>query len=473
MTTTVDRVVLSWPTHLADVATAGGKATSWIQVAKIGSFVSARYGKFSITKHDLSQMLHNFETITPKAPTQLPVDYDHLSMDPQRPGDGVAAGWISKLELREDSNELWAEVEWTPDAATKIGKKEYQFVSPSFVKDYVYKDGKTIGTTLLAAAITNHPFLEGMAALTLSAGLTDLAMALEAPPPRDNGEVVEKVSMDIGQKVSVKDAAVQRPEHVGMPFEIVEVVGEGDDAFVALKSMDGTTWKYFRATDLEPARTAPPVVPVVPPVVPAVSAVPALSDREKTMSQMFKLRDAKGTEVELSAEDLEKAGIKVVPEGSVALPTAEVDKLKGEVKSLSDQVTTLATTAAEADKRARTVELKTELDRLSKGGFITKPERDWAEKSYGEATNLDTFKAWAATKIVKVVDLEKEHGSGHDEGQGGDAGKAATEKIMALAHKIAAERRISLAQAIVQASKQDPEAVAEYQEQFRPVEARV
>jgi hypothetical protein len=36
------------------------------------------------------------------------------------------------------------------------------------VKDYKHKDGRKLGTTLLAAAITNHPFLEGMAALHLS-----------------------------------------------------------------------------------------------------------------------------------------------------------------------------------------------------------------------------------------------------------------------------------------------------------------
>ncbi len=36
------------------------------------------------------------------------------------------------------------------------------------MKDHAHKDGTKIGTTLLAAAITNHPFLEGMQALTLN-----------------------------------------------------------------------------------------------------------------------------------------------------------------------------------------------------------------------------------------------------------------------------------------------------------------
>ena len=56
-----------------------------------GSFQSNRYGKFSITNVDLSQMLQNFNEVTPRAPTQLPIDYDHLSMDPKKPGDGIPA----------------------------------------------------------------------------------------------------------------------------------------------------------------------------------------------------------------------------------------------------------------------------------------------------------------------------------------------------------------------------------------------
>jgi hypothetical protein len=59
-----------------------------------------------------------------------------------------------------------------------IENRAYRFVSPSFVKDHTHKDGRKIGTTLLAAAITNHPFLEGMSALTLYSfsAMGDLAL---------------------------------------------------------------------------------------------------------------------------------------------------------------------------------------------------------------------------------------------------------------------------------------------------------
>jgi hypothetical protein len=254
------RVVLSWPSALNLTDEAGAEPRSWIQVAKTGSFVSKQYGKFAITRDDLAQMLHNFANVTPKAPTELPIDYDHLSMDPKKPGDGVAAGWVKKLELRDGGDALWAEVEWTPKAAEAIKNREYQFVSPSFVKGHTYKDGSQIGTTLLAAAITNHPFLEGMQALTLRtpaiAGV-HLSVALRDLVATEDGRV--SLSTVIGQRVTVGSQHARTPQHVGATFEVLKVEGmPGDgDARVWLKDLTtGVPIGWYRADELEPARAA-------------------------------------------------------------------------------------------------------------------------------------------------------------------------------------------------------------------------
>lgn len=264
------RIVLANPSLLK--APSAESPRSWIQLAKTGTFVSNRYGKFEITKTDLSQMLHNFVHVTPKSPTELPVDVDHLSMDPKKPGDGVAAGWMKRLELRDEGEELWAEVEWTPTWAEKIRNKEYRFVSPSFVKDHTHKDGEKIGTTLLAAAITNHPFLEGMKALTLYnfSALGDLAMMV-------SGKVVSLA--EVGQRVMVAPGEARTQDEVVGTFEVSEMVGDGDDAFIAVKDAQGNIHKWFRATELLPASATPanPAAPALPAgsAVPAVSALPA------------------------------------------------------------------------------------------------------------------------------------------------------------------------------------------------------
>src|SRR5688572_22318575 len=100
----IAHIPISFPSliQLGAKPAAGDAPKSWIQLAKTGKFVSNRYGKFEITPTDLAQMLHNFQHVTPKAPTELPVDYDHLSMEVKKPGDGVAAGWFKALELRNE-----------------------------------------------------------------------------------------------------------------------------------------------------------------------------------------------------------------------------------------------------------------------------------------------------------------------------------------------------------------------------------
>jgi hypothetical protein len=259
--TSLQRVVLAFPSliSLTGLTSEADAPRSWIQLAKTGAFQSTRYGQFAITRDDLTQMLGNFRNVTPKAPTELPIDYDHLSMDPKKPGDGVAAGWLKAVELRADGDELWGEVEWTPEAADLIRKRAYKFVSPSFVKDHVHKDGTKIGTTLLAAAITNHPFLEGMQALTLynASVLGDLAMT--AIPAQRPTPTVRHLA-EIGQHVSFVTDGERTPELTdeerAQTLLVKSTVGDGDDQFVRLTRLDGTEFGWFRVTQLEPA-TAP------------------------------------------------------------------------------------------------------------------------------------------------------------------------------------------------------------------------
>jgi hypothetical protein len=259
----LERVILNWPTAL-DLK-AGAAPRSWIQLARTGKFVSKRYGRFEISRADLAQMYRNFNEVTPKAPTELPVDYDHLGMDPKQPLDGIAAGWMKRLELRANGDELWAEVEWTDRAAQAIRAKEYKFISPSFVKDHTHKDGTKIGATLLAAAVTNFPFLEGMASLTLA---TPAVGAMNLDAPLRDLLATEDAALSlatIGQRVTVSEQHARSPQHVGATFEVLKVDGMGgDDARVWLKDVatGEPVGSWYRGDELEPARAdAPSPIP--------------------------------------------------------------------------------------------------------------------------------------------------------------------------------------------------------------------
>lgn len=256
--TSLDHVLLSHPS-LVSLADDSPSTRSWIQVARTGSFTSNRYGKFSITREDLAQMLHNFRHVTPASPTELPVDYDHLSMSPQRPGDGVAAGWFKQLELRDGGETLWGEIEWTPDGADHIRNKRYRFISPSFVKDHVSKTGAKIGTTLLAAAVTNHPFLENMAAITLADDqfYQDVKCDVGLCACLVKGSKAAVALSEIGQRVSFHEDPSRTPEVPdewrGQTLEVVSIIGDGDDAFLRLKTLDGQVRGWFRVDQLGPA----------------------------------------------------------------------------------------------------------------------------------------------------------------------------------------------------------------------------
>lgn len=597
----LSRVILSWPKNLADKPKDGSRR-SWNQLVRTGQFHSNRYGKFSITKADLSQMLANFKDVTPQAPTELPIDYDHLSMDPKKPGDGIAAGWMKQLELREDGDELWAEIEWTETGADRVERKEYRFVSPSFVKDHKHKDGRKIGTTLLAAAITNHPFLEGMQALSLynCSTVNELFHGRDIKPEQVAVSAHEVFLMsEVGQRAMIAPGHARTMDETGGTFEIVEVVGQGDDAFVVLKDANGVLHKWFRSTELLPASATP--MPVAPNLVPgtpnallppdpgapahpevaaqveaaaaeagakaaALGASPeeqaaameaaraeatalsaqadptadgatpaaAMADgtdpaasaaaatavaegdgtktpdvkaaeevkgnkkavdgseetsengapdetdplkkavgallgakapvKKVTNMSKFMLRNDKNEEIPVSEEQLAAAGIRIVKDGETVIGTKELGDLNGKVTNLSSQVETLANATVVSQKKASSIELKAELDRLSTGGYILKTNRDYAEKKWGESTDLADFKEWAGQFTTVIVQLNKEHGSGRDNDE--PEGKEAANQLITLANTISREKGINLRDAMIQASVQMPSAAEAYREQF-------
>lgn len=92
------------------------------------------------------------------------IDYEHQTMLTVENGQPApAAGWFSKLEWRDDG--LYAiDVRWTERATGLIEGEEYKYISPVFAYD------KKTGAikTLLNAALTNNPALDGMEAVAAS-----------------------------------------------------------------------------------------------------------------------------------------------------------------------------------------------------------------------------------------------------------------------------------------------------------------
>lgn len=136
---------------------------SEIQITKIGEWKGHPTGSFKITEEINEKFVENFEA----GERDVVVDYQHLSLDGGA-NDAKAAGWTKKL-VNKGKDGLWAVVEWTKKAAEMIKEKEYRYISPEFHLNYPNKETKKKqGATLLAIALTNRPFLEGMAPVALS-----------------------------------------------------------------------------------------------------------------------------------------------------------------------------------------------------------------------------------------------------------------------------------------------------------------
>ncbi len=161
-----DGVLCREAIELAD-ATSTDDGPRWIQIAKVGAFRGHPAGPFALTPETFDEIVRNFRATENRA---IPVDFEHASeADPTSgsvPAIGAPAqGWIRDLDNR-GAGGLWGLVEWLPQARQYIREGAYRYLSPAIrfgARDRV--TGAQIGARLTSAALTNQPFLDGMAAL--------------------------------------------------------------------------------------------------------------------------------------------------------------------------------------------------------------------------------------------------------------------------------------------------------------------
>lgn len=141
--------------------------TTWNQIARLGEYRGHRQGEFAFTRETFAEIIANFRATQNR---RAPVDYEHLSevLPENAAQEGVpAVAWVVALEDR-GAEGLWAAFEWVdPQAVEYVRSKRYLYVSPAVSFSATDKvSGADIGARLTSVALTNHPFLDGMAPLT-------------------------------------------------------------------------------------------------------------------------------------------------------------------------------------------------------------------------------------------------------------------------------------------------------------------
>jgi Mu-like prophage I protein len=131
----------------------------WIELIPAGKF-SAVDGRGPFENEKPDQVVA--ASIAKMPEVGLVLDYDHstdLAAPEGRPAP--AAGWIKGFKV--ENGAIFAQVEWTKEAAAALEEKKYRYVSPVFEHD---KHGKV--ERILRAALTNNPALINLPALAQS-----------------------------------------------------------------------------------------------------------------------------------------------------------------------------------------------------------------------------------------------------------------------------------------------------------------
>jgi phage I-like protein len=163
-----------------DLALPPGRAPEWVHLFPGDGEVKGRDGR-AWQLIDPAALVLNFQS----AGIDLPVDYEHQNDTPKAKLNGPvpAAGWIK--DLKTDETGVWGRVEWTATAAEMIGRKEYRYLSPSFL----YHPQTRQIVKLKGAGLVHNPNLH----LTALASQED---AMMPPKPTDQNAPKKPVKSD-------------------------------------------------------------------------------------------------------------------------------------------------------------------------------------------------------------------------------------------------------------------------------------
>ena len=142
---------------------------TWVQVARYGEFQGHPQGPFRFDAQTFGEIIRNFRATQNQ---HVQVDFEHASeLHPENVAtEGVPAlAWVVDLDDR-GADGLWGLFEWVdPRAVEYVRANQYRYVSPAVQFGATDKvSGRPIGARLTSVALTNHPFLDGMAPVTAS-----------------------------------------------------------------------------------------------------------------------------------------------------------------------------------------------------------------------------------------------------------------------------------------------------------------
>ena len=420
-------VLASMPLAPDAIVLADGKGTSRIQVAK--TIKSAKKGdlKFDITADHLDQIVANSK----RTSQQIPIDYNHLSLNAILPEQAVAAGWFTDLE--RDGDKLFGNAEFTETAAEKIRKKEFRYISPVIFFKGLNEQGADIGARLFSAALTIYPFLQGMEPVAL----TELIA---------HKIVLADLSLD-ERRARLSEALNKR-----YPVDYVYIEDNGiyDDYVVFRKTGKCYSLGYKVNSDFTVEFSGDPVEVVVQwePVSVAATEQPGDIMAENNPNKDF-----------------------VALQEQVATLTTTVNTLKTQAETFAATAKTEKERADGLQVRLNTQDANIAVDALVRQRKIKVDAKEKWVALY--LKDKEQFEAIATTLTASTTKLDVEHGSNegdtdeHDSHENG--GKSATVELTEAVDKYIADNggkgKVQYGDAMREVARLNPELARRYREE--------
>lgn len=375
--------------ELVEVTLSDSDTPVWIQVAKAGRFNKG--GPFELNEQVFSDIVRNFAST---ANRRIPIDFEHASeADPTEgsiPTLGAPAqGWITALDIRDGGSTLWALVEWLPRARQYIKEGSYKYFSPAIRFNARDRNtGAVIGARMTSGALTNNPFLDGMAPLAA----TDLLAARDF----ETNPLTETEASDGAVELSWDIESPNAPR-LALEVNVLQAMEGIRDIISAILPCEEDECE--EEDDELPSAPSNPI-PMAPPVFQAPMTAQQCADRQPSAivaaakeqvptmdNETISLKDhtAKVAELQLTLKDVES---------KLALKDEQIAKLESDIVALRD-----AETKRLADANAKRVDAAFEQYKDIKK--LT--DLDKEAMSYLIAAKPETFE-----KLYPVVSAQKQ-----------------------------------------------------------------
>ena len=328
-------------------------SSTWNQIAKAGKYEGHPMGSFEFSDKVYDEVIANLAR-NPNG--RIHVDNEHLSET--LAGNVAVTGapavaWVTKLEKRKgaDGPELWGYFEWCSEQAVEqVRAGQYLYLSPAIHFNAIDPvSGDEIGARLSSVALTNDPYIQGMAELTASNRTPEAPADPNAAPAFDIDALATIVAAKVlaAMPVPPKQATAAVPSDtpsiavavLGLDVDSVHVPAPIGAVPQPAPSNPADAQRKKTMSDQTTAESVVAALPVAAPVAEPAKPAPA-----KMCEGTMKLAKLLAEAGHMEHPDSEAAELDVFEKINQA-----IDKLIAEHKAMTETQTARMKAEAEAD----------------------------------------------------------------------------------------------------------------------------